>query len=654
MWKVVDRMLTRESKIKDVYGSPIGRDVINRLLLQMNMSKKLIDNPLVGNLKIKSLPKLSKGSLDEEVVDTLLNLLNMEKDLPKDDKTPIKKAWWKEAVFYQIYPRSFKDSNGDGIGDIQGIISKLDYLKDLGIDAIWLSPIYDSPNDDNGYDIRDYHKIMAEFGTMEDFDELIDEIHKRDMRLIMDLVVNHTSDEHEWYQKAIHEPDSKYGDYYIFRDKPNNWTSFFSGSAWNYVKERDQYVLHLFSKKQMDLNWENENVRRDIHKMVKWWFEKGVDGFRLDVINYISKVEGLPDGNESIGELIGYTGMEHYYYGPRLHEFLHELNREAFAPYQAFSVGETPGIGMEMSKLLTADYREELDMVFSFDHLENPGYMRFDDYVYDLNYLKENMIYWMEGYGNRCQPSLFFENHDNPRMVSKVNPSLEYRDQVAKLLGAIMLTLRGTPFIYQGQEIGMVNQNFKSINDLRDVESLNLYDELIGKAKDDGVDASGRDSKTLDSKILSKDDAFKKILAGTRDHARTPMQWSGDEYGGFSSHEPWILMDEDYKKCNVAAGLEDKNSVLNFYKKLIAIRKQYPVIHYGQVIITNKKVKDLFSYYRKDQSSLLYIEHNLSDKEIKRKEYPDGERLISNYEDICPDYLRPYESVVWKVSREHA
>ena len=294
----------------------------------------------------------------------------------------------KEAVFYQIYPRSFKDSNGDGIGDLQGIISKLDYIKKLGIDAIWLSPIYDSPNDDNGYDIRDYKKIMDEFGTMEDFDQLLDEVHNRGMGLIMDLVVNHTSDEHQWYQRAISEPDSKYGDYYIFKDQPNNWTSIFGGSAWNYVEERNQYALHLFSKKQMDLNWENENLRAEIHDMIRWWLEKGVDGFRLDVINYISKSHGIPDGSESIGKVMGLYGMEHYFYGPNLHRYLRELKEKVFMPYNAFTVGETPGIGMEMSKLLTAEDRNELDMVFSFDHLETPGHYKFDDYRYDLNYLK--------------------------------------------------------------------------------------------------------------------------------------------------------------------------------------------------------------------------------------------------------------------------
>lgn len=421
-------MLTKNSRIKEIYANPIGRDIINRVLLQMKISKKAINNPIIGNLKIKDLPKLLKNRLDDEFIDVLLNLSNTEKEIVRADEGPIKKAWWKEAVFYQIYPRSFKDSNGDGIGDLQGIISKLDYIKKLGINAIWLSPIYDSPNDDNGYDIRDYKKIMDEFGTMEDFDQLLDEVHNRGMGLIMDLVVNHTSDEHQWYQRAISEPDSKYGDYYIFKDQPNNWTSIFGGSAWNYVEERNQYALHLFSKKQMDLNWENENLRAEIHDMIRWWLEKGVDGFRLDVINYISKSHGIPDGSESIGKVMGLYGMEHYFYGPNLHRYLRELKEKVFMPYNAFTVGETPGIGMEMSKLLTAEDRNELDMVFSFDHLETPGHYKFDDYRYDLNYLKKYMIDLMENYGNCCHPSLFFENHDNPRMISKINPDPQYRN----------------------------------------------------------------------------------------------------------------------------------------------------------------------------------------------------------------------------------
>ncbi len=622
-------MLTENNRIKDVYANPIGRDIINKILLQMNIDRKAVANPVIGNLKLKVLPKLLKRQLDDGFVNALLTLLNSEQESPRTDTAPIQKAWWKEVVFYQIYPRSFKDSNGDGIGDLKGITGKLDYLKELGIDAIWLSPIYDSPNDDNGYDIRDYQKIMTEFGTLEDFDHMLQELHNRGMRLIMDLVVNHTSDEHEWYQKAVHEPDSRYGDYYIFRDKPNNWTSFFSGSAWNYVEERKQYALHLFSKKQMDLNWENAAVRDEIHKMVRWWLEKGVDGFRLDVINYISKRSGLPDGNESIGRLMGYYGVENYFYGPRLHEYLQELKEKVFLPYHAFSVGETPGTGMEMSKLLTGDYRNELDMVFSFDHLETPGHTRFSDYRYDLNYFKKYMIDWMEHYGNRCQISLFYENHDNPRMISKINPDPEFRNVLGKLLAVLQLTLRGTPFIFQGQELGMINQSFPSVEELRDVESLNLYDELC---------------RTMD-----KEAAFHKVLAGTRDHARTPMQWNNQQYAGFSANKPWIMMDDDYKNCNVEAQLKDENSILRFYQKMIAFRKEHSVICYGDVTFINKKVKNLFTYYRKDDKETLYIENNLSPYKIKRKMLPEGRLLLSNYAEASSSSLRPYETAVWKM-----
>jgi oligo-1,6-glucosidase len=621
-------MLTKKSRIKDVYANPIGRDIIDRVALQLNINKKFITNPIIGNLRLKTLPKILKRQLNGGFVDVMLNLLNTEQETPMSDDGQIKKAWWKEAVFYQIYPRSFKDSNGDGIGDLQGIISKLDYIKELGIDAIWLSPIYDSPNDDNGYDIRDYNKIMSEFGTMDDFEELLMEVHKRDMRLIMDLVVNHTSDEHEWYQKAVQEPDSKYRDYYIFQDQSNNWTSFFSGSAWNYVEERQQYALHLFSKKQMDLNWENQNLRYEIYEMVKKWLEKGVDGFRLDVINYISKRSGLPEGNEDIGSIMGYYGAEHYFYGPRLHEYLHEMKENVFSPYNAFSIGETPGVGMEMSKLLTADYRNELDMVFSFDHLETPGHTRFDDYRYDLSYLKSNMIHWMENYGNHCQPSLFYENHDNPRMISKISSDPQYRNVLGKLLAVIQLTLRGTPFIYQGQELGMINQNFQAITELRDVESLNLYEKLC--------------------KTMGKEEAFAKILAGTRDHARTPMQWSNQKYAGFSTGEPWIMMDEDYKNCNVESQLQEEDSILRFYQKLLAFRKEHGVINYGEVLFADQKEKDLFVYYRKDETETLYIEMNLSSYNKKRKKYPKGICLLSNYAEVSQAFLRPYEASIWK------
>lgn len=624
-------MLTINNRIRDIYAHPVGRDIIKKILLQMGRSDSIVKNPLIGNIKLKALLKLSLGQVDMDFLNTFLELLNSEQDTPLMDTSTVKPAWWKEAVFYQIYPRSFKDSNGDGIGDLRGILEKLDYLEKLGVDAIWLSPIYDSPNDDNGYDIRDYHKIMTEFGTMEDFDKLLESIHSRGMRLIMDLVVNHTSDEHEWFKKAISEPASQYGDYYIFRDEPNNWTSFFSGSAWNFYKERNQYALHLFSKKQMDLNWENSAVRHEIGNMVRWWLQKGVDGFRMDVVNYISKREGLPDGNERIGTLMGYYGIEHYFYGPHLHEYLHELKSEAFAPFGAFSVGETPGIGMEMGKLLTADYRSELDMVFSFDHLETPGHVRFDNYKYDLDYFKECMTDFMENYGSHCQTSLFYENHDNPRMVTKVDPDPQYREVLAKLLAAMQLTLRGTPFIYQGQELCMVNKNFKSISGLRDVESLNLYAELC--------------------KTMSEADAFKKILAGTRDHSRTPMQWTSGKYAGFSSAEPWIGTDDDCKICNAEEQISNEGSVWSFYRELISLRKRHTALIYGDIKIVNKKKKDLFTYYRIGENETFYIECNLRNKAIRRKgRLPDGVRLISNYSETPEPRLRPYEAAVWLIN----
>jgi len=626
-------MLTKNSRIRDIYANPIGSDVLKKVLLQMGRSDNILRHPLVGSIKLKRLPKLTKGKVDEAFLLTLLELLNGEKDVPRNDVGRETPAWWKEAVFYQIYPRSFKDSNADGIGDLRGITEKLDYLKELGVNAIWLSPVYDSPNDDNGFDIRDYRKIMAEFGTMEDFDELLEGIHARGMRLIMDLVVNHTSDEHEWFKKAVEEPDSKYGDYYIFSDKPNNWVSFFSGSAWRFIEERKQYALHLFSKKQMDLNWENPDVRLDVSEMVSWWLHKGVDGFRMDVVNYISKRPGLPDGDELIGTLTSFTGMEHYYYGPRLHEYLHELKLNAFAPFNAFSVGETPGIGMEMSKLLTADYRGELDMVFSFDQLETPGHVRFDDYRYDLNYFKKYMTNWMENYGANCRMALFYENHDNPRMISKVNPDPQYRNVLAKLLATMQMTLKGTPFVFQGQELGMVNRDFSSIGELRDVESINLHAELL--------------------KTMSEADAFKKILAGTRDHSRVPMQWTDGANAGFSEAEPWMAASNDYSSCNVAEQTEDEDSVLNYYRALIDLRKKHDAMIYGDIRIVNKKEKNLFSYWRTNGQEAFYVECNLGIKMKERKgSLPDAIRVMGNYLDAPRNHLRPYEAVIWRADRE--
>ena len=403
-------MLTLDDKVKDLYKNPVGHDIIEKLLLTMGKSSFLVTNPIVSNMKLETLVKLAGDKISYEFAEKVMELVNAEEDIPVMQRGKISKRWWKEAVFYQIYPRSFLDTNGDGIGDLRGIIEKVDYLKDLGVDAIWLSPVYDSPNDDNGYDIRDYRKIMAEFGTMEDFDELLNKLHERDMKLIMDLVVNHTSDEHQWFKEALRDENSKYRDYYFFRKGtktengknllPNNWRSFFAGSAWNYYKNEDTWALHLFSKKQMDLNWDNENLRNDVIDMINWWLDKGVDGFRMDVISLISKKPGLPEGDEKIGEMMGITGIENYYYGPHLHEYLREIRARAFEPHRAFSVGETPGLGMEMCKLVTGEERKELDMVFCFDHLETPGHGKYEDYEYDLNYFRDFIINWTENYGD--------------------------------------------------------------------------------------------------------------------------------------------------------------------------------------------------------------------------------------------------------------
>lgn len=623
-------MLGFDSKIKEIYATPIGHDILYKLLLQLNKSEKLIINPLVGNLRIKTLAALTKKTLGKDFYRTFLELVNtdIEGDTGKR-KGEVKPKWWKEATFYQIYPRSFKDSNGDGIGDLGGINEKLDYLKELGVDAIWLSPIYDSPNDDNGYDIRDYYQIMNEFGTMEEFDQLLNEVHQRGMKLIMDLVVNHTSDEHPWFQAAIKEKNSKYKDYYLFQkgtknQPPNNWTSFFRGTAWNYYENIDEWGLHLFSKKQMDLNWENQEVRKDIQAMVRWWLQKGIDGFRLDVINYISKRDGLPDGNETIGKLMGYYGIEHYFHGPKLHKYLKELRREAFEPFDAFSVGETPGVGILMSKLLSADYRRELDMVFSFDHLETPGHVRFEEYNYDLNYLKKYMTQWMECYGNHCWMSLFYENHDNPRMISKVNKDTRYREVIAKLLAMIQFTLKGTPFVFQGQELGLMNKDFHSIDDMKDVESINYYHEL--------------------KKDIGEDKAFAVVMSGSRDHARTPMPWDSSSNAGFSTVTPWISNDDDYLNYNVKQQLEENNSILNFYKRLIQLRKENKALVYGDFKILNRNSKNLFTYKRTLNKETYLVECNLSSHSIKRKVVTTGyELILSNYNQSSQD-LRPYES----------
>lgn len=607
--------MDRNSKIKEIYANPIGHDVIDKLLMTVGKKSGIITNPVIGNIKLKTLEKMLGDKVGSDFFDALLTLLNSEHDRPVNYTGDVKPAWWKEAVFYQIYPRSFCDGNGDGLGDIPGIISKLDYLKELGVDALWLSPVYDSPQDDNGYDIRDYRKIYAPFGTMEDFDTLLNEVHKRDMKLIMDLVVNHTSDEHEWFKKGLSDPDSKYRDYYFFKpsgkEYPNNWTSFFSGPAWNRYEQENVDALHLFSKKQMDLNWDNPDVRDDVIDMVNWWLDKGVDGFRMDVINYISKEQGLPDGDPFIGGLMGYTGVEKYFYGPNLHKYLKEIKARAFEPHNAFSVGETPGLGMEMCKLVTAGERHELDMVFSFDHLETPGHTRFEDYKYDLNYLRDFFIDWCTNYGNNCRVSLFFNNHDNPRMISKVNPDPSFAEALAKLLAVIQFTLPGTPFMFQGDEMGLTNIDFKSMDEIEDVEARGYYAELTEK--------------------MSAEEAFKIIVSGTREHTRKMIPW---------------------ERTN-AFGQSMNSNVTSFYRELLAFRKREKTLVYGDFKVLRKK-RNVFTFSRRlledGQAKTVIIDLNLSAEKVKRYDKINrNKNVIFDEAGTENHYIKPYGYMVYLI-----
>lgn len=625
--------ISPNSKVKDLYNHPVGRDVIDKLLLQMDKSERWILNPIVKNLKLSFIESLMRNKLSSNFWKQLYWLLNVEKDAPDTSEKPMNWTWWKEAVFYQIYPRSFCDSNGDGIGDIKGIISKLDYLNDIGIDAIWLSPIYDSPNDDMGYDIRDYRKIMDEMGTMADFDELLEKTHEKDMKLIMDLVVNHTSDEHQWFQNALKNPQGHYGNYYFFKKSkngglPNNWVSFFSGPAWNYYPDHDLYALHLFSKKQMDLKWDYQPLRNEIHEMINWWLEKGVDGFRLDVINYISKREGLPDGDETIGEIIDFTGIENYYYGPNLHAYIREMRMETFDKFGAFSVAETPGIGLEMGKLLAGESRKEFDLIFNFDHLETPGHVRYDIYDYDLNFLKDYYINYQTRFTNDNWMSIFWENHDNPRMISKVTSDEKYHNILAKMLVILQLTMRGTPFVFQGQELATSNYKFTSIDQLKDVEVLNYYAEK--------------------SKVMGTKNVWDRCLAGTRDHARVPIIWdSKQKYGGFSEAKPWIYADDDVERLGAKQQLEMADSVLNFFKSIVSLRKNMPALRRGDIEFFDQQRKNYFAYYRTYEDNQVFIEMNLSQSNIKSGNNKSYKHTISNYENTDATVLKPYEARIY-------
>lgn len=630
--------ITPDTTLKDAMVNPMAKDVLEKLLMALRLPASMLESGIMSRLKFKTLTVATAGLLDRKTVSLVCDMLNLEKDEVITDKGEMTEKWWKEAVVYQIYPRSFKDSNGDGIGDLRGIIEKLDYIKNLGVTAIWCSPFYDSPNDDNGYDIRDYKKIMAEFGMMEDFDELLDEIHKRDMKLIVDLVVNHTSDEHEWFVEALKSKDNPYHDYYIWRDAtdggktpPNNWISLFKGSAWNYYENLDQWALHLFSKKQMDLNWENEKVRQSVYEMMLWWLDKGVDGFRMDVINFISKTPGLPDANAFLGVMTGYKGAEYYFYGPRLHEYLREMREKTFGNYDVYTVGECGGAGIEMDKMLTADFRGELDTVFNFDFLINQGHTNYDNYEYSLYKVMQEFEKFQTGYTNHCWPTVFFENHDNPRIVAKVDKTGAYREDISKVCALIQMTLRGTPYIYQGQEISMGNADFDCIEQINDAEGRGVYNDLLKKGK-------------------SEEAAFKRAATGTRDNARTPFHWNDSRNAGFTAGTPWLKITGDYRRFNAEDEMNREDSVLNFFKRAIALRNSNKALVYGEFIKVEDLPSPLYCYFREYEGESYYIELNLGSA---LKEHPvdtSNMTLILSTKGTVSDKLKAFEGNIYKMN----
>ena len=539
--------------------------------------------------------------------------------------------WWQSSVVYQIYPRSFQDSNGDGIGDIAGITSRLEYLEKLGIDVIWLSPVYKSPNDDNGYDISDYEAILPEFGTMADMDELIREAKQRGIQIIMDLVVNHTSDEHPWFKEAKKSKTNPYRDYYIWRDPvnggpPNDLQSIFSGSAWEFDKETNQYYFHLFSKRQPDLNWENPAVQEEVWKLMNFWLAKGIGGFRMDVIDLIGKI---PDK--------GITGN-----GPKLHEYLKKMHTETFGKYDVLTVGETWGATPEIAKLYSNPDREELSMVFQFEHIsldELPGKSKWDLQPLDFMQLKAILSKWQTALGDEGWNSLFWNNHDLPRIISRWgNDSSKYRVKSGKMLATILHLMKGTPYIYQGEEIGMVNTPVSSIEELDDIESLNMYRERL---------AAGYD----------KADILASINKKGRDNARRPMQWSNHEHGGFTTGTPWLELSPRYSEINVENELADSESLFYHYQRLIQLRKNNPLVVWGtyQELVQNDT--QLFVYERSYENETWLIVANFYEEEadFSHESHKVKEIILSNYSDSSVDlanlHLRAYETVVYRLEK---
>ena len=556
----------------------------------------------------------------------------------------MEKDWWKKSVVYQSYPRSFCDSDGDGIGDLNGITGKLDYLKELGADVIWLSPVYESPNDDNGYDISNYQAVMKDFGTMADFDRMLEEIHARGMKLVMDLVVNHTSDEHPWFQESRKGKDNPYRDYYIWKEpkegkEPNNWGSCFGGPAWEYEESSGEYYLHLFSVKQPDLNWENPQVRREVYRMMNWWLDKGVDGFRMDVISLISKDPDFPDGPAGI---TGYAAFNYCANGPRVHEYLQEMRREVLDGRDTITVGECSGVTLEEALKYASCDGKELSMVFQFEHVDldfDEKGNKWTDRKCRLTELKEVLSRWQTGLYGRAWNSLFWCNHDQPRVVSRFgNDSPEYREVSAKMLAVCLHMMQGTPYIYQGEELGMTNVPFKGIADFRDLDSINAYWELTGKG------------------IFKEEEMLRFLRYKSRDNARTPMQWDASPNAGFTEGEPWIMVNPNYGEINAADQIGREDSVFSFYKELVKLRKEKPVIVNGEYRLLDPESEDVFAYERSFHEEHLLVVCSFAEKELlwRLPEEMAGQaakRVIGNYEgqQWGPELmLRPYEASVWE------
>lgn len=556
------------------------------------------------------------------------------------------KHWWNNSVVYQIYPKSFQDSNGDGVGDLRGIINRLDYLKKLGVDIIWLNPIYKSPQVDNGYDISDYQAINPTLGNMADFQELINGIHHRGMKLVMDLVVNHTSDQHKWFEESKKSRDNPYRDYYIWRDgkngkEPNNWGSYFSGPAWKYDPETDQYYLHLFAPQQPDLNWENPNVRHSVYDMMNWWAAKGVDGFRMDVINLISKPKELTDGPLTGDEK--YANVEKLVpNGPRMHEFLQEMNRNVMSKHKMITVGEMPGTTPEQAKAYANLDNKELNMIFQFEHMgldgnSNPALGKWNDQKTKLVDLRANFTKWQKGLMGTAWNSLYWNNHDQPRVVSRFgdDSNEENRLKSAKMLATMLHFQQGTPYIYEGEEIGMTNVYFDKLADYVDLESINAYHQLVD------------DQHLLDGKTM-----LKYLAMHSRDNARTPMQWDDSKNAGFSTGTPWEKVNPNYPTINVEKALADQNSIFYYYQKLIKLRHELPVITNGdfQLVAGNEDDPAVFAYRRQNADTTLLVITNYTDQTLQRHyDVPDGAKLlITNYADDAGETIRPYEAKVYQ------